>query len=60
MNRIANLLTMVTCVFMILSMILSMIWINVLFGVIVYIEWKQNENIKKLVHEYIFSTNDCK
>lgn len=56
MNRITNLLTIVTCVFM----ILSMIWINVLFGAIVYIEWKQNENIKKLVHEYIFSTNDCK
>ena len=56
MNRITNLLIMVTCIFM----IISMIWITSLFGIIVYIEWKQNENIKRLVHEYIFSTNDCK
>lgn len=56
MNRITNLLIMITCIFMIISMIL----ISSLFGIIIYIERKQNENIKRLVHEYIFSTNDCK
>jgi 4-hydroxybenzoate polyprenyltransferase len=56
MNRITNLLIMITCI----SMLLFMLLVSSLFVTILYIEWKQNENIKRLVHEYIFSVNDCK
>lgn len=47
---------MITCI----SMLLFMLLVSSLFVTILYIEWKQNENIKRLVHEYIFSVNDCK